>query len=91
LYTSSRDSGRNLASFKGASRVRGDVEGDVISRAIGMRVEDTPSQKTGRALIVVSGILLVAVISQIGQRGGGPVGSREWWRAVLTATFEALC
>jgi hypothetical protein len=54
-----------------------------------MRVEETPSQKTGRALIVVSGILLVAVISQLGQREGGPVGSREWWRAVLAATFDA--
>jgi hypothetical protein len=54
-----------------------------------MTVEDTPSQKTGRALIVVSGILLAAVISQFGQRESGPVGSGEWWRAVLAATFDA--
>ena len=34
-----------------------------------MPVADTPSQKAGRALIVVSGILLAAVVSQISQRG----------------------
>ena len=59
---------------------------------MGMNVEtsvaDTPSQKAGRALIVASGILLVAVISQLSQREGGPVGSQEWWRAVLAATFD---
>jgi hypothetical protein len=58
-----------------------------IEMAAGMSYVDTPSQKAGRALIVASGIMLAAAVSQIGQRVGGPagLGSEEWWKAVLTA------
>jgi hypothetical protein len=55
-----------------------------------MSFVDTPSQKAGRALIVVSGTLLAGVVSQISQRAGvpGALGSGEWWMAVLTAIFN---
>jgi hypothetical protein len=55
-----------------------------------MSVEDTPGQKAGRALIVASGILLAAVVSQIGQRADvpGTLGSEGWWKAVLAAAFD---
>jgi hypothetical protein len=55
-----------------------------------MPVADTPSQKAGRALIVVSGILLAAVVSQISQRVGilGTPGSEEWWQSVAVAIFD---
>jgi hypothetical protein len=59
----------------------------MMSRAIGMSFGDTPSQRAGRALIVASGIMLAAAVSQIGQRVGVPagLGSEEWWKVVLTA------
>jgi hypothetical protein len=55
-----------------------------------MSFVDTPSQKAGRALIVVSGTLLAGVVSQISQRAGvpGALGSEEWWKAVLTSFFN---
>ncbi len=58
--------------------------------AITRSIEDTPSQKAGRFLIVVSGTLLAAVVSQIGQHAGvpEPVGSEQRWKAVVAAIFN---
>ena len=86
FYTSSRDSGRNLASFR-QRRFAFEVMPRTSRMAITRSIEDTPSQKAGRVLIVVSGILLAAVVSQIGQHAGvpEPAGFRRmvegrWWR-----------
>ncbi len=51
-------------------------------------VEDSPSQRWGRALIIVGGLPLVFLIGNSSVKVPDPDGSRAWWTAVLVIAFD---